>query len=61
MKVYNVPKEIAIKLKMTEYRMQREEDGRFLLSADDLVPYGIEKAIADGALETTVDNFTNNK
>lgn len=60
MKVYNVPKKIAIKLKMTEYRMQRE-DGRFLLSADDLVPYGIEKAIADGALETTVDNFTNNK
>jgi hypothetical protein len=59
MKVYDVPKSIADSLCISKYRLNIED--RYLLSSDDLQPYGIDQAIQDGAKETTIEQFKNKK
>jgi hypothetical protein len=50
MNYYLTPKRIAEKLNLTSIRKSTAE-GMYLLSEFDLQPYGIEKAISEGAIE----------
>ena len=50
MKAYLVPETIAEALGLTSIRM-KTPDGKYLLSEQDLVAYGIPKAINEGAIE----------
>jgi len=63
MNYYIVPGEIAESLDLTTIR-KKSPGGMFLLSESDLLPYGIERAMSDGAIilsdnnpeEQTADN-----
>lgn len=55
MKYYLVPKEIAEKLDLVELR-KSTPGGYFLLSEYDLMPYGSDKAVEEGAI--TLDGNT---
>lgn len=50
MNYYLVPTEIAEALGLTQLR-KSTPGGMFLLSESDLVPYGVERAINEGAIE----------
>lgn len=49
---YIIPKEVAGALAIKKYRYGNDADG-YLVNIGDLVVYGVEKAVADGAREIT--------
>ena len=53
-KVYLVPRSVAEQLRLTDIRLQTP-DGRYILSAHDIRPYGLENALRDGAVEMPVE------
>ncbi len=52
--IYSVPESIAGELNLTAYRAH-DGKGHVLLSGRDLMIYGIEKAISEGAEELTAE------
>lgn len=63
MTFYAVPEAIARELCLTQLR-RSDGHGRYLLSQGDLRPYGIDKAVAEGARTVTdqeVQNMFNPK
>lgn len=63
MTFYAVPEAIARELCLTQLR-RSDGHGRYLLSQGDLRPYGIDKAVAEGARPVTdqeVQNMFNPK
>jgi len=55
---YSVPEAIADSLKMTDCR-HRTEDGSYILNGGDLVSYGVDKAVEDGAREISESEARN--
>jgi hypothetical protein len=51
-KYYAVPKSIADALCLTKYR-KHDDEGYYLLSSSDVYVYGIDRAIAEGAVVLT--------
>ena len=52
--LYSVPEAIASELLLTRIRVH-DGKGFYLLSASDLRPYGIAKALAEGAVTVTAE------
>lgn len=52
--LYSVPEAIASELHLTRIRVH-DGKGFYLLSASDLRPYGIAKALAEGAVTVTAE------
>lgn len=50
--LYSVPEAIALELYLTRYRVH-DGKGFYLLSATDLRPYGIVRALGEGAAAVT--------
>lgn len=50
--IYAVPEAIASALHLTRFRVD-DGKGFYLLSASDLRPYGITRALAEGAVTVT--------
>ena len=55
---YSVPEKIVRELCLTELR-RSDGQGNYLLSQADLRPYGVEKAVAEGAKEITNEEVQN--
>ncbi len=53
-KYYVIPENIAKELGLTPYR-RHNENMEYLVNSGDLVVYGIEKAVDEGAMELTVE------
>lgn len=51
--IYLVSKSIADTVRLTDIRLQTP-DGRYILSAHDILSYGLENALQDGAEEMPV-------
>ena len=52
--LYSVPEAIASELHLTRIRVH-DGNGFYLLSASDLRPYGIERALGEGAATLTFE------
>lgn len=53
-RMYSVPDATAEALGLSEYR-KHDGEGHTLLSARDLSAYGVERAVAEGAMEITAE------
>lgn len=51
---YIITEQIAAALGIAAYRLGNSRDG-YLVNVGDLVPYGVEKAVEDGAREVSTE------
>ena len=51
---YKCPKEVADKMRLTDFR-KKTADGSYILNSADLLNYPLEVALLDGAVEVSLD------